>query len=140
MCKVDFVLGPIVKEYLAVIGSKERDRLIELLVAEGTEKALRLLVMGVRYAGEVRDPRIILAFGKFKHTLAVGVLREVIHRCNTERYDAEEASSAMRALAETGIDDAMNFLEEVSNSRRFLIMPIFRRSLRDMAQDALEVA
>jgi hypothetical protein len=140
MCKVDFVLGPIVKEYLAVIGSKERDRLLELLVAEGTEKALRLLVMGVRYAGEVRDPRIIHAFGKFKHTLAVGVLREVIQRCNTERYDAEEASSAMRALAETGIDDARNFLEEVSTSRRFLIMPIYRRSLRDMAQDALEVA
>ncbi|MHC4938102.1 MAG: hypothetical protein ACYTHK_03945 [Planctomycetota bacterium] len=139
MARVDFVLGPIVKEYLAVIGSKERDRLIELLVDEGTEKALRLLVMGVRYAGEVRDPRIILAFGRFKHALAVGVLREVVLRCNTERYDAEEASSAIRALAETGIDDAYDFLEEITSGRKFL-MPIYRRSLREMAQDALEVA
>jgi len=137
--KVDFVLGPIVKEYLAVGGSKDRDRLIELLVSEGTEKALRLLVMGVRYAGEVRDPRIILAFGKFKHALAVGVLREVIHRCNSERFDAEEASSAIRALAESGVDDAIDFLEQITRERRFL-MPVYRRSLRDMAHDALEVA
>lgn len=137
--KVDFVLGPIVKEYLSLSGSKERERLIELLTEMATEKALRLLVMGLRYSGEVRDPRIILALGRFKHPLAVSVLREVVHRCNTERFDAEEAASAIRALAASGIDDALDFLEEVSTARKFLL-PTYRRTLRELAQDALEVA
>jgi len=139
MRKADFILGPIVKEYFQSAAAKDRDRVVDLLVEDGTDKALRMFVTAARHAGNISEPRTLLALGKFKHPLAVEVLRDVVLRCNTEKFDAEEASSAIRALAATGIDDALDFLEEVARRRKFFI-PIYRRALRDMALDALEAA
>ncbi len=136
---VDFVLGPIVKEVLSHDGGDDRDRVIDMLVEDGSEKSLRLLVMGVRYAGDARDPRLIRAFGKFQHPLAVAILREIVHRANTLPCPGEEASSAVKALAQAGTDDALDFLDEVAN-KRVALLPLYRRSIRHMAQEAIFVA
>jgi len=136
---VDYVLGPIVKEVLSRDGGDDRDQVIDMLVEDGTEKALRLLVMGVRYAGDARDPRLIRAFGKFQHPLAVAILREIVHRANTLPCPGEEASSAVKALAQAGTDDALDFLDEVAN-KRVALLPLYRRSIRHMAQEAIFVA
>ena len=136
---VDFVLGPIVKEVLSREGGDDRDRVIDMLVEDGSHKSLRLLVMGVRYAGDARDPRLIRAFGKFQHPLAVAILREIVHRANTLSCSGEEASSAVKALAQAGTDDALDFLDEVAN-KRVALLPLYRRSIRHMAQEAIFVA
>ena len=136
---VDFVLGPIVKEVLSQPGGEERDQLIDMLIEDGSEKALRMLVMGVRYAGDERDPRLIRAFGKFRHPLAVAILREIVHRANTSSCGGSEASSAVTALAQAGTDEAMNFLEEITR-KRVWFLPLYRRSIRQLAMEAILVA
>jgi len=136
---VDYVLGPIVKDLLQAEGDKDRGRVIDMLVENGSEKALRLLVMGMQYAGGKRDDRLILAFGRFKHPLAVSVLREIIHRCNTVHYCREEVSSAVTALAKAGTEDALGFLEEIT-SKRVGFLPLYRRTIRNVAQEAILVA
>jgi len=137
--EVDFALGPIVKELLQEDGGKDRERVIEMLVENGSEKALRLLVMGMRYAGEVRDSYLIQAFGRFKHPLAVAVLREIVHRCNTVRCSGEEVACAVEALAKAGTDDAFEFLDEIANKRAGFL-PLYRRTIRNLAQEAILVA
>jgi len=137
--QVDFALGTIVKELLQADGGKDRERVIEMLVENGSEKALRLLVMGMPYAGEVRDVCLIQAFGRFKHPLAVAVLREIVHRCNTVRCSDEEVESAVQALAKAGTEDAVEFLDEITN-KRVGLMPLYRRTIRNLAQEAILIA
>jgi hypothetical protein len=135
-----FAMGPIVKEYLLSDQTERRERVIDLLVENGSEEALRLLVMGVRYDGDAQDLRLISAFGKFEHPLAVAMLREIVHRCNTIGSSSdEEVESAVNALAQSGSNDAHDFLEEISQMRVGLL-PLYRRSIRALAQEAMLVA
>jgi hypothetical protein len=136
--KADMVLGPIAKEFFAQEDLKNRDRMIDMLVRDGGEKALRLLLVGVKQSGELCDPQLIAALGKFEHATATDALREVIVRCNTERFDREEASCAIRALSESGTDEAFKFLEEVARGRR-LLRSVYKRPLRELAQEILEL-
>jgi len=137
--RVDFALGPVVKDLLHSEGDKDRDRVIEMLVENGSEKALRLLAMGMQYTDEQRDTRLIMAFGRFKHPLAVAMLREIVHRCNTANVADEELSSAVTALAKTGTEEALQFLEEIT-SKRVGFLPLYRRPIRVRAQEAILVA
>ena len=137
--RVDFVLGPIVKDLLHAEESRDRDRAIEMLVENGSEKALRLLAMGMQYKGGQRDTRLIEAFGRFQHPLAVAMLREIVHRCNTSGAGDEEVTTALTALAKAGTEDALGFLEEVT-TRKVGFLPLYRRAIRVRAQEAILVA
>lgn len=129
-------LGPIAKVILTGTSDDARRKLVELLVQEGTTRALHLLALGLTYGTEARSADLIAAFGKFSDPLAVAVLREVIHRCNTMRTRELEARAAVAALRESECDEARAFLREIRD-RRHGLLPAYRRALRALASDAL---
>jgi hypothetical protein len=67
------------------------------------------------------------------------MLREIVHRCNTAGVADEEVTSAVTALAKSGSEDALGFLEEIT-SKRVGFLPLYRRSIRVRAQEAILVA
>jgi hypothetical protein len=130
------VLVPVTKEFLTKGDAKHRLELIRLLVDNGGLRALRLLVFGFNYDDHPSDEALIDALGSFRHSLAVGVLREVVHRCNTGTMRSDEARRAVRALKTMEFDEADEFLEEMAGARTGLL-PRYRRELRQLARTAL---
>ena len=124
--------GGICKEILTEGGVDERAMLIRRLQAEGTETALRILVLGA-YGRAANDEVLIDALASFRHPLAAATLREMVHRANTRDMASQEAHSALRALHEMGEDDGRQFLMEVIRGR-VMFLPKFRRDLRELAQ------
>jgi len=129
-------LGPIAKAILTGTSDDARRKLVDLLVQEGTTRALHLLALGLAYGTDARSADLIAAFGKFSDPLAVALLREVIHRCNTTRTRESEARAAVAALRESECEEARAFLREIRD-RRHGLLPAYRRSLRQLAAEAL---
>lgn len=132
-------LGGICKEILAEGPDRDRGRLIQRLRRENTLGALRLLVLGLQEAGTACDSHLIDALADFPHPLAVGALREVVHRNNTgTRIRREEVATAFKGLLRVGSEGAA-FLWEIVE-RRAWWLPVYRRELRTMALDFLGAA
>ena len=130
------LLGAICKEILATGSAKDQALLIKRLKDDGSETALRLLVLGMPY-DTACDPQLLMAISKFRNPLAVAALREIVHRSNTSSVQPEEAGTALQALYSMGSEDGRAFLWEVLQSRRCLL-PMYRRELRSMAAQVLE--
>jgi hypothetical protein len=130
------LIGPICKEIIAEGPPQDRNHLIERLRQEGTETALRLLVLGMTQGDEC-DPELVQALSGFRHPLAVAALREIVHRCNTKAIPAESAEAALQSLHRIGTEESWRFLWEVVQSR-CLFLPIYRRDLRILAARTLE--
>jgi len=132
------LLGAICKEILATGSDKDQALLIKRLKDDGSETALRLLVLGMPYDYDhACDPQLLMAISKFRNPLAVSALREIVHRSNTMTVQPEEAGAALQALYSMGSEDGRAFLWEVLQSRRCLF-PIYRRELRTLAAQVLE--
>jgi len=132
------LLAGICIEIFAEGSPQHRARLIARLRRDRTESALRLLVLGLRDSHSQRDPGLIDALADFQHPLAVGALREVIHRNNVERaLSTDEVTTALRGLARMGTEDSSAFLWEVVERRAWLL-PLYRRELRSLALRILE--
>jgi hypothetical protein len=127
---------PVVRGILHRGTVDDRAKIIEILVADGQLRSLRLLVLGVAYGAERRDVELLEAVGRFRHPLAVAVLREAVMRCNTGDAIHEEGVLALRALSRNGSRDAVDFLNEVAR-QRCLGMPVYRRYLRSEARRGL---
>jgi len=133
------LIGPIVKEILVAGPAGDRSDLIARLRAEGSRKALRLLVLGMPFGGGECDRELLEAVGSFDDPLAVAALREVVHRSNTGGTRLAEAGAALEALARMALEEGRAFLREVASARR-LGLRLYRRALRRAAADALRVA
>ena len=72
---------------------------------------------------------------------ASNLLKDTVYvRCNTlGSGSSEEIASAVNALAQTGSSDAHKFLVEIGN-KRVGMLPLYRRAIRDLAQEAVLVA
>jgi hypothetical protein len=130
------LIGPICKEVIAEGPAQDRNHLIERLRQEGTETALRLLVLGMTQGDEC-DPELVHALSGFRHPLAVAALREIVHRCNTKAIPASAAEAALQSLHRLGTEESWRFLWEVVQSR-CLFLPVYRRDLRVLAARTLE--
>jgi len=130
------LLGPICKEILKKGGLTERAVLIERLTEDGTETALRLLVLGMAYGHEDCNRDLLTALAQFEHPLAVAALRDVVHRSNTRELRAGDASAALMALRELDTDESRAFLREVAHARAGLLHK-FRKELRRIAEHVL---
>ena len=130
------MVGPVIKQLLLEGADDERRALVDLLARERTAAALRILALGLPYGAETRDTQLIEALGSFSHPLATRLLKEVIHRCNTERFRADEAAAAIRALLRSSEAGAQDFLREMCTQRRLLFYS-YRRSLRRLAERSL---
>lgn len=134
--KASAVVGPVAKHLLLEGTDDDRRMLIDQLVEERTEAALRILALGLPYGSEPRDTYLIEALGSFSHPLANLLLREVVHRCNTERFRPEEAKAAVRALVRSPDIDSREFLHEVCRRRSSFFFS-YRRQLRRLAVTGL---
>ena len=130
------ILGPICKTILTEGTDLERSRLIQRLTRDGSDNALRLLVLGVNYGREPENTDVINGLSEFKQPLAVAVLRSVIHCSNTKSVRREEVSAAIDSLHGIGTDEAWSVLWEIVQ-KRVLLLPLFRRELRKMAEEKL---
>ena len=130
------ILGPICKTILTEGTDSERSRLIQRLTRDGSANALRLLVLGLHYGRQPENTDVLNALSEFKQPLAVAVLRSVIHRNNTRSVRREEASAAIDSLHSIGTEEAWALLWEIVQ-KRVLVLPLFRRMLRKMAEQKL---
>lgn len=124
------------KEILVDGPEADRKRLLTRLLADGTTKSLRVLALGLTWGEDPRHADVVRALGRFRHPLAVAVLREVVHRANVSGAGLEEARAAMEVLAGFDMEEAIAFLREVSGHRR-RGMHVFRREIREIAADLL---
>jgi len=128
--------APVLQDFVLHGPEAIRSRLVEGLAAVGTGAALRVLALGLPYDGSSRDPAVIRALGGFKNPLAVKLLGEVLHRCNTGRYRRAEAEAAVQALAGSPCPEARELLLEIGG-RRQAHAASFRGPIRRLAQEAL---
>jgi len=130
------LVGGICKEIIAEGPPEARARLIERLRRDGSETALRLLILGLPFGSRPCEPELVAALASFQNPLASCALREVIHRCNVNGERLEEADLALKALHAMNCNEALSFLREIA-ARRYALMPAFRRPLRTRAADLL---
>ncbi len=130
------LVGPIAKEILARGPSRDRVELISRLRRDGSSKALRILVIGMPFGGGNCDRELLRALGSFDHPLAVGALREVVHRSNTGELRSAEASAALHSLSRMTRKESLDFIHEVAGARR-LGIPLYRDGLRRLAANIL---
>ena len=131
-----YLIGPVAKQIMLEGGEEDRRKLIDQLVHKKTPTALRILALGLSYGGDSRDTYLIEALGYFPHPLATTLLREVVHRCNANRYRPGEVAAAVRALVRSPDLDAREFLHEVCQ-RRSLLLFSYRRPIRREAERGL---
>ncbi len=129
-------IGAICKEILAEGPAQDRNHLIERLRHDGTETALRILLMGMSYGDGGHDLDLLRALSAFPHPLAVAALREAVHRCNIGCARTTVAAAAMEALSALGTDESRAFLREIIRNRK-LLLRIFRKPLRLLAARVL---
>ena len=126
------LVGGICKEIIAEGPAEARARLIDRLRRDGSETALRLLILGLPFGSRPCEPELLAALSSFHEPLAASALREVVHRCNVNGRRLEEAEFALKALHAMNTHDARGFLREIA-SRRYALLPAFRRPLRSGA-------
>jgi len=131
-----YLIGPVAKQIMLEGGEEDRRELIDQLVRKKTPTALRILALGLSYGGDTRNTCLIEALGYFPHPLATTLLREVVHRCNANRYRSCEVAAAVRALVRSPDLDARGFLHEVCE-RRSLLLFSYRRPIRREAERGL---
>jgi len=122
-------LSGVCKEILVNGPDDDRTRLIAQLENEGTESALRLLVLGLPFGGRRCDPALIAAIASFNHELAVAALRDVVHCGNLQHEHTDDAIRAMRALHSMDNEESRDFIDEIVDGRSALL-PTYRRELR----------
>jgi hypothetical protein len=131
------IIGAICKEILSEGPEGDRNRLIELLRQDGSETALRLLVLGMTYGREPCAADLLEALSHFQHPLAVATLREVVHRSNTGPLRLDEAQVALSGIERTRTEEGALFLREVVEKRSGFL-PMYRKPLRRLAARILE--
>jgi len=129
-------IGAICKEILAEGPAQDRNHLIERLRHDGTETALRILLMGMSYGDGGTDLDLLRALSAFPHPLAIAALREAVHRCNIGSARTTVAAAAMEALSALGTEESRAFLREIIRNRK-LLLRIFRKPLRLLAARVL---
>jgi len=123
------LVGGICKEIIAEGPEEARGRLIERLRRDGSETALRLLILGLPFGSRPCEPELLAALGTFQHPLAAAALREVVHHCNVDGARMEEAERALQALHAMGTADSRAFLREIA-TQRYALLSVYRRPLR----------
>jgi len=122
-------LGGVCKEILIHGPTHQREQLVAQLENEGTESALRLLVLGLPFGGRPCHPILLAAIASFQHELAVAALREVIHCGNVQQEHTDDAVRAMRALHSMDTEDSREFIDEIADGR-YALLPTYRKQLR----------
>jgi hypothetical protein len=133
------VVGPICREILTKGSPADRVELVRRLVENGSEGALRLLVLGLAYGDDGLDQELVRALGRFRSPLAAGILSDIVHRANVRGRGVAEASTALKSLGQMATAESDSFLQEVA-SARCALLPLFRKDLRQMASAALKEA
>ncbi|MHC4939029.1 MAG: hypothetical protein ACYTHK_08675 [Planctomycetota bacterium] len=123
------LVGGICKEIIAEGPPEARARLIDRLRRDGSETALRLLILGLPYGQRTCEPELLAALASFQNPLAAAALREVIHRSNVSGERMDEAALALKALQAMNTKEASGFLQEIAN-RRYALLRVYRRPLR----------
>jgi hypothetical protein len=123
------LIAGLCKEILVDGPDEHRDRLVHELEANGTETALRLLILGLPFGGRRCDAGLLAAIGSFNHELAVAALRDVVHCGNLADEHVGDAMVAIKALKTMDNDDSREFLDEVVTDR-FAMLPTYKRELR----------
>lgn len=130
------MLCPLVERVLAGVPSADQRRLVAPIQRRGCSDALYLLALNLSYEQEATGGDLLAAFGFFHDPMAVSVLKEVVHRCNTGAGGSADAAAAILALGRCEIEDGTDFLREVAGSWSG-VFPRFRQPLRSMARRAL---
>jgi hypothetical protein len=133
------VVGPICKEILTKGPVNDRQELVRRLAENGSETALRLLILGLGYGEDGIDQELVRSVGRFRSPLAAGILADVVHRANIRKRGVAEASTAVKALQQMGSAESEAFLQRVARARS-AFLPLFRKELRQMAISALQEA
>lgn len=123
------LVGGICKEIIAEGPPEARARLVERLRRDGSETALRILILGLPFGRRACEPELLAALADFHNPLAVAALREVIHRSNVSGEGIDEAGLALKALHTMDTNEARSFLREIA-TRRHALLPVYRRQLR----------
>jgi len=131
------VVGPICKEILTKGPPSDRAELVRRLAENGSETALRLLILGLAYGDDGIDQELVRALGRFKSPLATGILSDIVQRANVRNRGIAEASTAMKALQQMGSAESEAFLHKVAHARS-AFLPLFRKDLRRMATAAIQ--
>jgi hypothetical protein len=134
------LLGALCKEIFMEGTPRDRQRLVERLSRDGSETALRLLVLGVPFDGTPCSPEVLATLGEFRSPLASGALREIVFRANTGEIHPDEARAALEALVRQegdAIEDGEDFVRCVAEGYSWGL-PRYKRSLRRLAASVLE--
>jgi len=123
------VLSGICKEFLIHGPEDHRVRFIAALENDGTEKALRLLILGLPFGSRPAEPSLLAAIAAFDHHLAVAALREVVHCGNLQDEHTDDAMRAIRVLHTMDTEESKDFVDEVAYGRTALLHS-FRKELR----------
>jgi len=129
-------IGPACKEILIRGPVADRTRLVERLEQDGTETALRLLMLGLPRGVRPHNGRILRALGAFDHPIAFAALRAVIRRNNTSSLILDEAAAAMTGLGRMEGKQGEEFLWSVMDERSWF-RPRYKRKLRELAARAI---
>jgi hypothetical protein len=134
------LMGAICKEIFMEGTPRDRQRLVERLSRNGSETALRLLVLGVPFDGTPCSAEVLATLGEFRSPLAGGALREIVFRANTGEIRPEEVRGALEALVRhegDAIEDGEDFVRSVAEGFSWGL-PRYKRSLRRIAASVLE--
>jgi len=129
------IMSSLWKEILVDGPPDQRSRLIQHLKAEGSETALRVLILGLPFGGRACEPDLLIALSTFDKELALAALREVVHCGNVVNEHADDAVRAMWALEAMDNEESSEFVDQVASSR-YALLPAYRRALR---RGALEI-
>ena len=131
------VMSSLWKEILVDGPPEQRSRLIRHLTAEGSETALRVLILGLPFGGRACEPELLVALSTFDQELALAGLREVVHCGNVVNEHAADAVRAMWALEAMDNEESSEFVDQVATSR-YALLPAYRRTLRRGAEEIRE--
>jgi len=123
------IMSSVWKEILADGPPDQRSRLIRHLEADGTDSALRVLILGLPFGGRACEPELLVALSSFDHELAAAALREVVHCGNVAERHADDAVRAMWALEAMDNEESSEFVDQVAKAR-YAMFPAYRRELR----------
>jgi hypothetical protein len=130
------VIGGICKEILREGPPADRARLIERLRGDGSDTALRILILGLPFGTRPCEPELLTAIASYDLPLAAVALSDVVHRSNVSGEQIEDAVHAIDALGAMTITEATGFLQSIPGKRTTLL-PAFRRQLRANAARVL---
>jgi len=122
-------LSGVCKEFLINGPEQHRVRFIAALENDGTEKALRLLILGLPFGSRPAEPSLLAAIAAFDHDLAVAALREVVHCGNLRDERTDDAVRAIRVLHSMDNEESREFVDEVAYGRTALLHS-YRKELR----------